>query len=64
MQQFAKALKFEIVVAVGAVATVLLMLSAIQFISAKTLATPALAQGKPCNSCHTSSTPSKSDLKN
>jgi len=40
MQQFAKALKFEIVVAVGAVATVLLMLSAIQFISAKTLATP------------------------
>jgi cytochrome c551/c552 len=63
MQQHAKALTFAVVGTVGTVAAVLLTLSMVQFAARKAEATPAIAQGKACNTCHTSSRPSKSDLK-
>jgi len=58
--QHAKALKFAIVI--GTTAAVLLMTSMVRF-APKAEATPVIGQGKPCNTCHTSSTPSKNDLK-
>ena len=60
MQQHAKALKLAIV---GTVAAGLLAFSIIQLGAPRAEATPAIAQGKACNVCHTSSSPSKSDLK-
>ena len=63
MQQHVKALKFGIVGTVGAAAAILLVLSAVQFASQKAEATPAIGQGKPCSTCHTSSSPSKNDVK-
>jgi hypothetical protein len=60
MQQ-SKALKFAIVV--GTTAAALLMLSTIRFVAPQAQATPDIAKGKPCNTCHTSASPSKEDLK-
>jgi cytochrome c551/c552 len=37
--------------------------SMVRYVAPRAEATPAIAQGKPCNACHTSSTPSKNDLK-
>ena len=62
MQQHTKALKLAIVGTVGVAAGVLAF-SIIQFAAPRAEATPAIAQGKACNVCHTSSSPSKSDLK-
>jgi cytochrome c551/c552 len=59
MQQHAVALKFAIIGTMAAT----LVFSIIQFGAPKAEATPAIAQGKACNTCHTSSSPSKSDLK-
>jgi hypothetical protein len=56
--QMSKALKF--VMAVGTTAAALLMLSAV---APQAEATPDIAKGKPCTTCHTSGTPSKEDLK-
>jgi cytochrome c551/c552 len=63
MQQHAKAFTFAVVGTVGTAVAALLTLSMIQFAAPKAEATPAIAQGKPCNSCHTSSSPSKGDVK-
>jgi len=62
MQQHAKALKFVMVGTAGTVAA-LLVISMFQFVAPRAEATPALAKGKPCNACHTSPSPSKSDVK-
>ena len=63
MQQHAKALKLAIVGTVGAVAAALLTFAMVQFVAPRAEATPAIGQGKPCNACHTSSSPSKTDVK-
>jgi cytochrome c551/c552 len=63
MQSHAKALTVAIVGTVGAVAAALLTLAMIQFVAPSAEATPAIGQGKPCNACHTTSSPSKSDVK-
>jgi cytochrome c551/c552 len=63
MQQHTKTLKFALVGTVGSVAAGVLVFSIVQFAAPKAEATPAIAQGKACNTCHTSSSPSKSDLK-
>jgi hypothetical protein len=62
MQQHAKALRLAIAGTIGIVAAGLLALSMIQFVP-KAEATPAIGQGKPCNACHTSGSPSKADVK-
>jgi hypothetical protein len=59
--QHAKALRFALIV--GLTAAILLMLSMVRFIAPSAEATPAISKGKPCNTCHTSSKPGKSDLK-
>jgi len=63
MQQHVKALKFAIVGIFGTAAAALLTFSIVQFAAPSAEATPALGQGKPCNTCHTSSSPSKADVK-
>lgn len=63
MQQHVKTITFAIVGAVGVVSAILLTLLMVEFVSPKAEATPAIAQGKPCNACHTSGSPSKSDVK-
>jgi len=62
MQKIAKtlALVIDCLVGIGAVA---LLASMIQFAASTAEATPQLAKGKACNSCHTSSSPSKGDVK-
>jgi hypothetical protein len=60
--QHAKAFKFVIVGSFG-IAAAVLTFSMVQFVASKAEATPAIAQGKPCSDCHTSSSPSKNDLK-
>ena len=60
MQEYAKALKFGIV---GFATAILLTVSVVQFGAPRAKATPVIAKGQPCNACHTTSTPSKSDLK-
>ena len=62
MQQHAKAFKFAIVGTVG-IAAAALTFSMVQFVVSNAEATPAIGQGKPCNACHTSSSPSKNDIK-
>lgn len=62
--QYAKAIKVAIVNGlVGTMTAVLLTFVTVPFASSTAEATPALAKGKPCGSCHSSSKPSKSDLK-
>lgn len=63
MQQYAKAIKLVMVGTVGTMAAALLVISMFQFVAPKAEATPAIGQGKPCNACHTSPSPSKNDLK-
>ena len=63
MQQHAKALKLLIITTIGTVAAVLLTFSLVQFAAQKAEATPVIGQGKPCNACHTSPSPSKADVK-
>jgi len=63
MPEHAKALKLTFAGVVGTAAAVLLTFSMIQFVASKAEATPAIGQGKPCNACHTSSSPSKGDVK-
>jgi putative flippase GtrA len=63
MQHHANAVRFAIVGTVGIAAAVFLTLLAVQFAAPNAEATPAIGQGKPCNACHTSSSPSKNDVK-
>jgi hypothetical protein len=63
MQKQPKTLKFAFIATVSTVATVLLTLSPIPFVMPSAEATPALAKGKACKTCHTSPRPSKSDVK-
>ena len=56
------AFKFAIVGGIGVVAAALLAFLMVQFAVPKAEATPAIGQGKPCNACHTSDSPSKTDL--
>jgi hypothetical protein len=62
MQQRAN-VKIAVIGATGAAAVVLLVLAMFQFVAPKAEATPVIGQGKPCNACHTSPTPSKGDVK-
>ena len=55
-----KVLKFAIVV--GTTSAALVMLSMIGF-APQAQATPEIAKGKECKTCHSSSKPSKKDLK-
>jgi hypothetical protein len=63
MQQYAKMLDYAIMGAVGVVAGGLLTFAIVQFAVPRAEATPALAGGKPCNTCHTSASPNKGDVK-
>ena len=63
MQQHAKALRFVLIGSVATVGAALLVFSMFQFAVPNAEATPAIGQGKPCNACHTSATPSKNDVK-
>ena len=63
MQQHAQALKVLLVGSVATVGAALLVIAMIQFVAPKAEATPAIGQGKPCNACHTSGSPSKGDVK-
>jgi cytochrome c551/c552 len=63
MHKHAKALKLTFAGVVGTTAAALLTFSMIQLIAPRAEATPAIGQGKPCNACHTSASPSKSDIK-
>jgi hypothetical protein len=60
MQQYIKAFAIGVI---GTAATVLVTFSLIQVTTPKAEATPAIGQGKPCNACHTSGSPSKTDVK-
>jgi hypothetical protein len=62
--QFATTLKLAIISALaGTVTAVLLTFATAPFASFEAEATPAMAKGQPCTACHTSSKPSKSDVK-
>jgi len=63
MQQHAKAVRFVLVGSVATLGAILLVISMFQFVAPKAEATPAIGQGKPCNGCHTSGSPSKNDVK-
>ena len=56
-------LKFVLVSGLGTLATLFLTVTMLQFVSAPADATPAMAGGKPCTTCHSSSKPSKKDVK-
>ena len=58
-----KTRKFVFVSGVVTVATLFLTVATLQFVAPPADATPALAKGKSCKSCHTSGSPSKSDIK-
>ena len=62
--QNAKAIKVAIVSGfVGTATLVLLTFAMLTFATPDAQATPAIAKGKPCNTCHTGSPPSKSNVK-
>jgi hypothetical protein len=63
MHQYPQALKFALAGTVGIVAAILLSFAMVHFSMQSAEATPALANGKACKTCHASSKPSKSDLK-
>jgi len=48
---------------VGTAALVLLTFAMLTFATSNAQATPAIAKGKPCSTCHAGSPPSKSNLK-
>ena len=58
-----KTLRFVLVGGAVSVATLFLTLVASQFVVSPADATPAMAQGQPCKTCHASAKPSKSDVK-
>jgi hypothetical protein len=62
--QYAKTLKVAVlsVIAAGATA-VLLTVATVPFTAPSADATPAIAKGKACKSCHSSAKPSKADVK-
>ena len=62
MPHHAKAFKMTVGV-LATVAMALLTFSIVQFAAPSAEATPALAKGKACKTCHTSSKPSRSDVK-
>jgi cytochrome c551/c552 len=61
--QATKALTVAVVGAAGTAAAVLLIVAMVQLAALKAEATPVIGQGKPCNACHTSDSPSKADVK-
>ncbi len=62
--QYIKAINFAVVSGfVAAAALVLLTFAMLTFATPNAQATPAIAKGKPCTTCHTGSPPSKSNLK-
>ena len=63
MRQPTKGLKLAIVGGIGGIVAAVFLGAAIVQFSAPAEATPALAKGKPCGTCHTSSKPSKTDVK-
>ena len=63
MQKIKKTLTSIIVCMVGIAAAVLLTLVMIEFAVPRAEATPAIAKGKACSACHTSSKPNKKDVK-
>jgi hypothetical protein len=58
-----KTLRFVFVSGVATVAMLFLTVATLQFVAPPADATPALAKGKSCKTCHSSGSPSKSDLK-
>jgi len=54
--------KIKIVSAVAGIALILAT-AILMAASSRVNATPAIANGKPCNTCHTGSPPSKSNVK-
>ena len=62
--RFAKALKLVLAGVIGGTAAIALLTAAtVRFAALEAQATPAIGKGKPCTACHTSSKPSKSDVK-
>jgi hypothetical protein len=61
--QLAKALKWLAVSGIGVATSVFLTVAIVQFAAPEAEATPAMAKGKPCSTCHSSASPSKSDIK-
>ena len=62
--RFAKALKLVLATVIGGTAAIALLTTAtVKFATLEAQATPAIAKGKACKTCHSSSKPSKSDLK-
>jgi hypothetical protein len=62
--RFAKALKLFLVSIIGGAAAIaLLTVATVKFAAVEAEATPAIGKGKACTTCHTSSKPSKSDVK-
>jgi len=47
----------------GVGAAVLVAFATVHFVTSSAEATPVMGQGKPCTACHTSSSPSKNDIK-
>ena len=62
--QHVKALKLAIVSGfVGTATLALLTVAMLTFATPNAHATPAIAKGKPCTTCHAGSPPNKSNLK-
>jgi hypothetical protein len=62
--QKANAIKLAIVNGfVGAATLVLLTFTILTFVTPYAHATPEIAKGRPCSTCHTGTPPSKSNLK-
>ena len=58
-----KTLSSLFVSGVATVTTLFLTVATLQFVAPPADATPAFAKGKSCKSCHSSGSPSKSDVK-
>ena len=61
--QAVNALKVIATGASGIVLAISLTVATVQFAAPPAQATPAMAKGKSCKSCHSSAKPSKSDVK-
>lgn len=62
--QHVKGLKLAIVSGfIGTAALALLTFAMLTFATPDANATPAIAKGKPCGTCHTGSPPNKSNVK-
>jgi cytochrome c551/c552 len=60
---YAKALKLAVSGLVAAVTITSLAFAMLAWSGLDVRATPAIAKGKPCKTCHSSSKPGKGDLK-